>query len=89
MDFFTNLIRDIKTIKFASIVGWGIAIWLVILVFGMSQPYPANFMTTTTIFFLFIIIYGFNGEINRLKKELKERDEQIHSLLKEKYKPNS
>lgn len=62
------------SIKF--IIGFGIVIYLIIVIFGFSLDYPANFITTTTILVLIYIIYSFSKEIDSLKKQIKQKEEE-------------
>lgn len=83
MEVITNLLEEIKSINFRSVVGWGIVIWLVIFFFGLSLSYPTNFFITTTIFFLLYLIHGYGKQIDTLNEELKQKNEVIKSIITE------
>lgn len=90
MEIIKNFIRDLKSTNLQSGIMWFIAIGFVILVFGFGNSYPMNFGITTTIFFLFIMIHGYQSEIKRLEDELERRDDTIKALIEEdikRYRP--
>lgn len=80
--FLINFLEDIKAINFGSLIGWGIAIYIVIVVFGfiLSPGNPANIIVTTTILSLLYVIYTFSKEIDNLKGETKSKDEILKNL---------
>jgi hypothetical protein len=76
-----------QTIKFFEIIRSLIVpttiLYFVIVVFGFVLK--ADWFTLMTILFLLYLVHGHSSEINRLKVELKQKNEAISSLLKSEY----